>query len=41
MAYIDSDPATALPPRYESRLVEKMIGKGNVERLLSCRGVAP
>jgi site-specific recombinase XerD len=36
MAYIESDPAVALPlPRYESRLVEKMIGEGDVERLLS------
>jgi site-specific recombinase XerD len=36
MAYIESDPAIALPPpRYESRLAERMIGEGDVERLLS------
>jgi integrase/recombinase XerD len=36
MAYIETDPAIALPlPRYESRLAERMIGEGDVERLLS------
>jgi integrase/recombinase XerD len=36
MAYIESNPAIALPlPRYESRLAERMIGEGDVERLLS------
>jgi hypothetical protein len=36
MAYIESDPAMAVPlPRYESRLAERMIGEADVERLLS------
>jgi integrase/recombinase XerD len=36
MAYIETDPAIALPlPRYESRLAERMIGESDVERLLS------
>jgi hypothetical protein len=36
MAYIETDPPIALPlPRYESRLAERMIGEGDVERLLS------
>jgi len=36
ITYIETDPAIALPlPRYESRLAERMIGEGDVERLLS------
>jgi len=36
MSYIESNPAIALPlPRYESRLAERIIGEGEVERLLS------
>jgi len=38
MAYIETDPAIALPlPRYESRLAERMIGEDDVERLLPWR----